>query len=260
MAIKSTLTERIGFRAMEWSHHAVQLGISSAVVGAAVGGALFAAHWPASRLYGDALIAPARPDEIALTFDDGPNPRWTPMLLEILARHRVRATFFLIGKYAAMQKPLVRQMREAGHTIGNHSWSHPNFAFQSANRTRVELVRTQQELESILGEPVRLFRPPFGARRPYTLLCARSLGLTTVLWNAMAADWKATTIDQVAPRLTTLVERNHARGTASNVVLHDGGQHSLDVDRSASVAAAEALLARFGTERRFVSLDGWTEA
>lgn len=245
---------------MEWSHHAVQVGISSAVVGATVGGALFAAHWPSSKLYGKALIAPALPNEIALTFDDGPNPRWTPMLLEILARHQAHASFFLIGKYAAMQKPLVRQMREAGHTLGNHSWSHPNFAFLGANRTHAELVRTQQELESILGEPVRLFRPPFGARRPLTFRCARSLGLTTVLWNAMAADWKATTVDQVAPRLTTLVERNHNRGMASNVVLHDGGQHSLNVDRSASVAAAAALLTRFGAERRFVSLDGWIES
>ena len=250
----------MGIHAMEWSHHAVQVGISSAVAGAAAGGALFAAHWPASRLYGDALVAPALPDEIALTFDDGPNPRWTPMLLEILARHQARATFFLMGKYAAIQKPLVRQMREAGHTIGNHSWSHPNFAFLGANRTRAELVRTQQELESILGEPVRLFRPPFGARRPYTFRCARSLGLTTVLWNAMAADWKSTTVDPVAARLTALVERNHSRGMASNVVLHDGGQHSLDVDRSASVAAAEVLLTRFCAERRFVSLDRWKPA
>lgn len=247
----------MGLHAMEWSHHAVQVGISSAVAGATMGGALFAAHWPSSRLYGNALIAPGLPDEIALTFDDGPNPRWTPMLLEILARHQARATFFLMGKYAAIQKPLVRQMREAGHTIGNHSWSHPNFAFLGANRTRAELVRTQQELESILGEPVRFFRPPFGARRPYTFRCARSLGLTTVLWNAMAADWKSTTVDPVAARLTALVERNYSRGMASNVVLHDGGQHSLDVDRSASVAAADVLLTRFSARRRFVSLERW---
>jgi peptidoglycan/xylan/chitin deacetylase (PgdA/CDA1 family) len=245
---------------MEWTEQAARIVAASGASALAVGGALFAAHWPASRLYGSALIAPARPEQIALTFDDGPNPRWTPMLLEILARHNARATFFLLGKYAVLQKPLVRRMQAAGHRIANHSWSHPNFAFTGNRQTHAELTRTQQELESILGEPACFFRPPFGARRPYTLRCARSLGLTPVLWNAMAADWKATTVDQVAPRLAALIERNHARGVASNVVLHDGGQHSLDVDRSASVAAVEALLARFNATRRFVTLDAWIPA
>lgn len=260
MAIKPGMPVRNGFDLMQWSQQTIQIAVGGALAGAAVGGALFAAHWPQAQMYGKALIAPALPEEIALTFDDGPNPRWTPMLLETLARHNVRATFFVIGKYAATQRPLVRQMRAAGHTIANHSWSHPNFALLGANRTRLELVHTQQELESILGEPVRFFRPPFGARRPFTLRCARALGLTPVLWNAMAADWKAKSVDQVAPRLTALVERNHARGMASNVVLHDGSQHSLKVDRAASVAAAEALLARFAAKRRFVPLDNWLDA
>ena len=236
---------------------AAQLALFASSAALATGGALYAAHWPGSRLYGTALIAPARPDEIALTFDDGPNPRWTPMLLEILARHNARATFFLLGKYAALQAPLVRQMRQSGHTIANHSWSHPNFAFTGNRQTQNELTRTQAELESILGEPVRFFRPPFGARRPYTLRLARTLGLTPVLWNAMAADWKATKVEQVAPRLAALIQRNQTRGLASNVVLHDGGQHSLDVDRSASVASAEALLARFAPTHRFVPLEAW---
>ena len=252
--MRQRLFPRSAFHAME---PAAQLAAFASAAALAVGSALYAAHWPASRLYGSALIAPARPDEIALTFDDGPNPRWTPQLLEILARHNARATFFLIGQYAAQQKALVRQMRQSGHLIANHSWTHPNFAFTGSRRTREELTRTQSELELILGEPVRFFRPPFGARRPYTLRFARSLGLTPVLWNAMAADWQATTVDQVAPRLATLIERNHARGTASNVVLHDGSQHSLDVDRSASVAAADALLTRFAATRRFVTLDAW---
>ncbi len=239
--------------------HAVSLAAPLAATAAlaAGGGLLQAAHWPASRLYGSALIAPARPGEIALTFDDGPNPRWTPQLLEILARHNARATFFLIGKYAALQKPLVRQMRQSGHTLANHTWTHPNLAFTGNRKTREELLRTQQELESILGEPIRFFRPPFGARRPFTLRCARSLGLTPVLWNAMAADWQATRVDQVAPRLTHLIQRNQQRGVASNVVLHDGGQHSLEVDRSASVAAAATLLQKFTPTHHFVPLDDW---
>ena len=248
---------RIRFHPMEV---AAQLALASASATLLAGGALFAAHWPASSLFGSTLRAPASPGEIALTFDDGPNPRWTPRLLEILDRYNARATFFLIGKYAALQPDLVRQMHAAGHQIANHSWSHPNFAFTSNRETQLQLSRTQHELQSILGQPIRFFRPPFGARRPYTLRLARSLGLTPVLWNAMAPDWKATHVDHVAPRLMQRILRNQAHGLASNVVLHDGGQHSLDVDRSASVAAAQLLLQRFTATHRFVTLDAWQPA
>jgi len=229
--------------------------------GLAAGGYAYAAMWPASRLFGRVLTAPRNPadglPEIALTFDDGPNPRWTPQLLEILARHDIKATFFLVGKYAASQPALVRGMHEAGHLIGNHTWTHPNLAVTSAQRTREELARTSAELEQILGAPIRYFRPPFGGRRPATLRIARELGMQPVLWNAIARDWTATSPEQITPRMTSLVERHRQRGYATNMVLHDGGHRSLDVDRSASVAAAGQLIERFSPAHRFVTLDAW---
>src|SRR6478609_7119731 len=99
---------------------------TAATLGLAAGAFAYASRWPASQIFGRTLIAPARPGELALTFDDGPNPAWTPRLLDILERHNVRATFFLVGSYAATEGALVRRIAEGGHLIGNHSWSHPN--------------------------------------------------------------------------------------------------------------------------------------
>ena len=128
-------------------HSAIITGIgTAAAAGLALGGWAYASLWPASRIFGEALIAPKRPLELALTFDDGPNPEWTPPLLDILARSEIQATFFLIGKYAAAQPALVREIQSAGHLIGNHTWTHPNLAVTDPKRTRQEL------LQAIWGE------------------------------------------------------------------------------------------------------------
>ena len=119
---------------------------AAAGAGLAAGAYAYASLWPGSRIFGTAITAPARPGELALTFDDGPNATWTPRLLDILARHEVRATFFLLGSRAAAQPELVRRIATAGHTIGNHSWSHPNLARTRSTRVSVELSRTSETL------------------------------------------------------------------------------------------------------------------
>jgi len=103
----------------------VGLGAVTAL-GLAAGGCAYAALWPASQIFGKTFIAPRRPGELGLTFDDGPNPAWTPQLLDLLASHEVKATFFLVGKFAQAEPELVRRIQSAGHLIGNHSWSHPS--------------------------------------------------------------------------------------------------------------------------------------
>ena len=164
------------------------LGVAAGA-GLAAGAFAYASLWPGSRVFGTALTAPARPGELALTFDDGPNATWTPRLLETLAEHDVRATFFMLGSRAQAQPELVRRIVAAGHTIGNHSWSHPKLSRARASRVREELQRTSEELQQIVGAPVRYFRPPFGARRPAVFRIARELDLDPVLWNAMTSDW-----------------------------------------------------------------------
>lgn len=229
----------------------------AAALGLAAGGFAYAASWPTSQIFGPTLIAPRRPGEIAMTFDDGPNPAWTPRLLDRLAQHEVRATFFLVGRFAQAEPGLVRQIAEAGHLIGNHSWSHPNLAMTGPGRVREELTRTSETLEQITGAPVRFFRPPFGARRPDVLRTARSLGMVPVLWNAMTDDWREPSAVRIEERLAAKIERLQRRGSAANVVMHDGGHRGLGADRGPSVRAAGALMARFKASHRFVTLAEW---
>jgi len=238
----------------------VSAGLSAAAaLGLAAGGCAYAAMWPASQFFGRTLIAPRRPGELALTFDDGPNPAWTPQLLDTLASHDVRATFFLVGRYAQAAPDLVRRIHDGGHPIGNHSWSHPNLAVTGAGRVKEELVRTSETLEQITGSPVRWFRPPFGGRRPVVLKIARSLGMTPVLWNAIATDWSEPSADKIAQRMVAKIDHNQRRGWATNIVLHDGGHLELGANRGPSVAAAGQLLAHHAATHRFVTLDAWAE-
>ena len=236
----------------------ISAGLGAAAgLGLAVGGFAYASLWPASQLFGSALIAPPRPGELALTFDDGPNPTWTPRLLDLLARRGVRATFFLVGSRAQAEPDLVRQIAAAGHLIGNHSWTHLNLALAPARRIEEQITRSSDALAQITGAPPRYFRPPFGARRPETLRIARRFGLVPVLWNAMTSDWKNPSADAIASRLINKIDGHYRRGQAANIVLHDGSHADPTADRAPSVAAAAQLISRYQPTHQFVTLDAW---
>jgi len=232
------------------------LGAAGAA-GLAYGGFAYASLWPGSRIFGEALTAPERPDDLALTFDDGPNLTWTPRLLDMLASHEVRATFFLLGERAQAQPDLVRRIAEGGHLIGNHSWDHPNLARCTGERIRRELRWTREALEQITGAAVRFFRPPFGARRPAVFRIARDLNLQPVLWNAMTSDWSQPSGERIASALRARIDKLRRRGRAANIVLHDGGHRDANANREPSVAAATALIARYKQSCQFVTLDAW---
>ena len=238
------------------------LGTIASGVGLAAAGA---AAWtygslaPESQLFGRTIVAGSDAAEFALTFDDGPNDPWTGQLLDVLARHQVRATFFLIGKYVRQRPELVREIREAGHLIGNHTVTHPVLAVQSMARIREELSGCNAALEDVLGEKVHFFRPPHGARRPAVLRAARELGLTAVMWNAMGYDWREnTTAERIAAHLERGIARNRGRGRGSNLLLHDGGHLRMGADRSQSVQATRLILERHAPgSLRYTTVDGW---
>ena len=237
----------------------ISVGLSAtAGLALAAGGCAYAAMWPTSQLFGSTLIAPPRPGELALTFDDGPNPVWTPRLLDLLASHNLRATFFLVGSRAQAQPALVRQIVAAGHIIGNHSWSHANLALSSARRIGEELSRTNQILAQIADAPIRYFRPSFGARRPEVLLAARRLGMVPVLWTAMTSDWKNPSADSIASQLTRRIDSLAHRGQAANIVLHDGSHSDPAANRAPSIAAAAQLIAHYKLTHRFVTVSAWS--
>lgn len=232
----------------------VSAGVIAA--GAMAGGYAYAGNWPTSQIFGRTLIAGRDPAEIALTFDDGPNDPDTPRLLEILARHEVRATFFLIGRFVQQRPQIVRAICAAGHVVGNHTMSHPVLLWQRPARVREELTGCNAAIEDATGQPVRFFRPPHGARRPDVLRAARELGLTPVMWNAMGYDWTAPPPERIIHRVERGLRRNQLRRRGSNILLHDGGQAHLGVDRSPTLAAVEALLRSWaGTRYRFVTAE-----
>ena len=128
---------------------------------------------------------------IAMTFDDGPSATLTPKLLDILAAHRIKATFFVIGENVAEHPEIVARAAREGHEIGNHSWSHPNFGKMSDDGVRSQLQRTDDAIKSATGSRPTLLRPPYGS------ITAREkrwihdqFGYQIILWDVDPYDWK----------------------------------------------------------------------
>lgn len=216
------------------------------LAGAAAAAASLAAYGamaPRSRLFGTAFCA-GKPGsgQIALTYDDGPNDPHTLHLLDVLAAAGVRATFFLIGRYAAQRPELVRRIARAGHVLGNHTFHHPNLVFASSRELRAELRDCQRALQDAAGVEVRLFRPPWGARRPEVLRIARDEeGLETVLWSLNSRDYALHNAEMVRRRVVRGVAQS---GGGDVVLMHDGDQRRMGGERGHTVQATEALLDR----------------
>lgn len=191
------------------------------------------------------------PGKVALTFDDGPDPTFTPQILDVLAREHVPATFFVIGNRAAAEPSLIARIAAAGHEIGNHSFSHPNVDGIGLMRLRTELESTTQIVASIIGRRPLLYRPPSLADvEPRTTVGAAafaragSLGYLVVDADADPRDWEQ-------PDAARIVEETLAQADHGGVILlHDGGG-----DRAATVRALPAIISRL-RERglRFVAL------
>ncbi len=227
----------------------------AAGAGLAAGAWFYAALYPTSQLFGRVVIAGDDPAELALTYDDGPNPSATPRLLEVLARHEVRATFFLIGEYVRRQPALAREIAAAGHAIGNHTMTHPWLSYQSAARIRGEIAGGNAAIEDVIGVEVRLFRPPHGARRPVVFRIAEELGLATVNWNIITHDWRVQPPESIVRKVRNGLRRNRAYGRGSNVLLHDG---AMDQPRMPTVLATETVIADAKAQAmRFVTPEAW---
>lgn len=235
------------------------LGFLTAVASAAAASyAGYATMAPQSQLYGRTLTHGSDPIQIALTFDDGPNDPHTLQLLELLGKHQARATFFLIGKYVHRRPDIVRAIHQAGHTIGNHTESHPNLIFAPASRLRQELESCSRAIEDAIGAKVTLFRPPFGGRRPAVLRLSRRMGLTPVMWSVTGYDWKARSSEEIVQNVNrSVATRRHPQ--AEIILLHDGSHLEFGAERTFTVQATRALLEQYSTQgKRFVDVTSLT--
>jgi peptidoglycan/xylan/chitin deacetylase (PgdA/CDA1 family) len=212
-----------------------------AATGGCAASGLFAwsAYHPASTLFGRTIRHAPSDRAVALTFDDGPNPAVTPRLLDLLDRHRAHGTFFLIGRWARAYPSIVRDIARRGHTIGNHTTTHPNLIPLPTSRIVGELVECQTILEEIAGVRPSLVRPPFGARGPHFQMAVRRSGLTHVVtWTLMGRDWTGRGQQRLESRL------QRVKG-GDVVVLHDGSFDAIGADRHATVRALEYWLPRW---------------
>jgi cellulose synthase/poly-beta-1,6-N-acetylglucosamine synthase-like glycosyltransferase/spore germination protein YaaH/peptidoglycan/xylan/chitin deacetylase (PgdA/CDA1 family) len=182
------------------------------------------------------------PGWVALTFDDGPDGRWTPKILDILKEKHAPATFFDIGKNMSRFPGLVEREIREGHDIGSHTWTHPNIGEIPAAQTLVELNATQRLFETITGRSMRLFRPPyFGDAEPSTprevapLLAAQQQGYLSVGLRIDPDDWKKPDPTHIVA--TTLARLQDTNRPGQIVLLHDSGG-----DRSRTVEALPVLI------------------
>lgn len=174
-------------------------------------------HHRPKRITATSITWQAATDEqvVALTFDDGPDPRYTPDILKILERHDAPATFFMQGLHVENYPGLARTVADAGHDIGNHTFYHRNLSTASADKTRDELERTHHAIRRITGVDVSLFRPPWGHLSGAASMIAAAMGYRIVIWSDHL-DSKAT------GRSNVRKIGRHAK-PGSIVLAHDGG-------------------------------------
>ncbi|HWY19674.1 MAG TPA: polysaccharide deacetylase family protein [Candidatus Acidoferrum sp.] len=227
------------------------LGLTvTAVSAAAAVAAGYQSMAPTGQWYGRTFTGLAHSSrQIALTYDDGPNEPHTQRLLEVLGRHGVHATFFLIGRYVRQRPEIAREIVRAGHVVGNHTFTHPLLIFKSETEIRRQVSECHAALREAIGEPSNLFRPPFGGRRPAVLRVARELGLESVMWNVTGYDWNAPPAEVIERKVAKQIRGGDV------VLLHDGGHKQMGVDRSQTVIATDRLIARYKAEGyEFVTL------
>jgi len=214
------------------------LGVLTTVSALAVANLLgYNSMAPRSQLFGRTFTGNGPESrQLALTFDDGPNDPDTLKLLEILDRHGVKATFFMVGQHVTARPKIAEEVARAGHAIGNHTFTHPNLIFCSPAQVRLQLEACERALTDAVGEHSRLFRPPHGGRRPSVLRAAHKAGLVTVMWRVAGVDWNSHPAAKIAAR----VGRRTRGGDV--ILLHDGSHLGMGSNRSQTLVATDSIL------------------
>ncbi len=219
--------------------HRLKIAVSLfALVLASVGVLAYGLGSPQATLLAPALVRGSDPAEVTLTFDDGPSVPYTGQVLDILRANHIKATFFLCGANAERYPELVRRIRDEGHEIGNHTWSHPYLYLAGPEAIASEIDRTQDVLEKITGKRPIWFRPPFGVRGFPLREILRARGMKMMLWSDRGHDGD---LDAAGITATTLAQL----GPGAIVLLHDGFETHAPalVDRAATVTALPAIIA-----------------
>lgn len=156
---------------------------------------------------------------VALTFDDGPDGNTTPQALDILAKYKIKATFFVQGKNIAGNEAILKRMQSEGHEVGNHSWNHPILTKLSLEDAKKQITDTEDAIKSVLGKSTKLMRPPYGAISDDI---RNSLDLSFIMWNVDSLDWKSKN------EAAILTEIQHQTSDGAIILMHDIHQPSVN--------------------------------
>lgn len=155
--------------------------------------------------------------QVALTFDDGPDQKYTDQILTILKKNQVRATFFVVGRQVKAHPDMLKRIHHEGHIIGNHSWGHPSLSQLSDQQVAQEMNQTNHAVKQLIGKEMRLMRPPYGAVKGKVDLLEQ-MGYEMIQWNIDTLDWKK---GRTAEDIINTVKSNLAPG--SIILEHNGG-------------------------------------
>lgn len=177
------------------------------------------------KMYPNVLYLRGSEDQnkVALTFDDGPDMRFTPLILDVLDQHDVKATFFMMGSRAKEHEEIVRRAHEEGHVIGNHTYWHPNLPKEELDRLDWEVRETEKVIENIVGYKPRLFRSPYGALNEEMVETLENLGNTIIGWDVDSLDWKQMGDEVISDNVLSNVR------PGSIILMHDGGDWTMNL-------------------------------
>jgi peptidoglycan/xylan/chitin deacetylase (PgdA/CDA1 family) len=218
------------------------------------GGFLAGTYYPNAPFFGPVTGRGPRRRELYLTFDDGPNPRSTPLVLETLAREGVLATFFMVGRFVRRHPDLARAAAVAGHAVGNHTLSHRKLPYLGGRAVTKELAETHRCLEEVTGTSPRFFRAPHGYRSPAVARVARQLGYRTIGWTFGVWDSNPISSEKIRRRVKARLR------PGAIILLHDGDGYDPEGDRRPTAGALPGII-RDAREAgyTFLTLDSiWT--
>jgi len=186
---------------------------------------------------------------VALTFDDGPNPEYTPRILSILKKYGVKATFFVVGKNALLHSDIIMNIQTEGHALGTHSYSHIHAWLMFPFVFLKDLAKSCLILRKLTGKQSLLYRPPWGTFNILIPFAAKKLGLTLVYWSVSARDWKS---DVSAERIVNTILTKTKPGAI--IVLHDNGDNHSSVEKTVQ-ALPNIIKSLMSRGYQFVTLD-----
>lgn len=158
--------------------------------------------------------------EVYITFDDGPDPKYTPEVLLLLKKYNIKASFFLIGEKLIQYPLIVKQIQQAGHTIGNHSFSHKSMKFCSKDRIIKEILDTDNLIQKITHAKPVYFRPPYGRFDPRFKKILQQNGYSMIMWSLLSYDFSADTSEKITKHIIRHIK------PGAIIVFHDGHENS----------------------------------